>query len=112
MSHSSGRRIVLVTGGNKGIGRAVCERLLSEWTDTSVILGSRDVERGRAAAADIVAQTGCDPSRVSCLCIDTASDESVRTAALQLQDTLKNGQTEEKGEPVLLYGIVNNAGVR
>jgi hypothetical protein len=105
-------RWVLVTGGNKGIGRAVCERLLTEWTDTSVVLGSRDVARGQQAADEIVKVTRCDPSRLSVLAIDTGSDESVRQAAQRLRATLQQQQERDgKGESVKLYGIVNNAGV-
>ena len=37
---------VLVTGGNKGIGKAICARLLADHPDVYVILGSRNAERG------------------------------------------------------------------
>jgi NAD(P)-dependent dehydrogenase (short-subunit alcohol dehydrogenase family) len=110
MSH---KRFILVTGGNKGIGRAVCERLVVEWPDTFVIVGSRDRDRGEQAVQDMVRSTRCDPSRLSCLQIDTSSDDSVREAAKQLSIQLDQ-QTNEMAQqqPVRLYGVVNNAGVR
>ena len=41
-------RVALVSGGNRGIGLEVCRRLAGE--GLTVILGSRDEERGREAA--------------------------------------------------------------
>ena len=41
-------RVALVSGGNRGIGLEVCRRLAAE--GLTVILGSRDEERGRKAA--------------------------------------------------------------
>jgi NAD(P)-dependent dehydrogenase (short-subunit alcohol dehydrogenase family) len=109
MSH---KRFILVTGGNKGIGRAVCERLVVEWPDTVVIVGSRDRDRGEQAVKDMVQSTRCDPSRLSCLQIDTSSDESVREAAKQLSIQFDQQKNEMAQQPVRLYGVVNNAGVR
>ena len=39
---------ILVSGANKGIGRAICERLLANHDDVHVLLGSRDAGRGEA----------------------------------------------------------------
>lgn len=89
---------ILVTGGNKGIGKAVCEKLVRDWNDTFVFLGSRDLERGNAAVQSILQALGDNcRDRLQVLVIDTSSDSSVKEAAIQME-----------GE---LYGIVNNAGV-
>ena len=97
----SAMKRILVTGGNKGIGKAICERLLTEWpNDTYVLLGARDAARGQAAVEELVAKLGCG-DRLSMLELDTNSDESVEKAAAQVKGD---------GEP--LYGIINNAGVR
>jgi NAD(P)-dependent dehydrogenase (short-subunit alcohol dehydrogenase family) len=107
------RRFILVTGGNKGIGRAVCERLVTEWADTVVFVGSRDRGRGEQAVNDMVKSTRCDPSRLSCLQIDTSSDASVQEAAGQLSIRLNHHQQQQQPKDAArLYGIVNNAGVR
>ena len=92
---------ILVTGGNKGIGRAICERLLSQYPDTYVLLGSRNLERGQQAVQAILNDIPSSQGRVQCVTIDTASDESVKTAAAIIADQFAP-----------LYGIVNNAGVR
>ena len=95
--HSKMKR-VLVTGGNKGIGKAICQRLLQEYNDVHVLLGSRNAERGQQAVSDIQKELGQDvcKDRLELVCIDTASDESVARAA----DTID----------APLYGIVSNAG--
>jgi len=45
---------ILVTGGNKGIGLAIVKKLLKDYPDTLVLLGSRDVSRGHAAVEDVI----------------------------------------------------------
>jgi carbonyl reductase 1 len=71
---------------------------LTEWTDTFVYLGSRDVARGNDAIADIVRRVPSAANRIQLVHIDTSLDESVKTAASTLAGTS-------------LYGIINNAGV-
>lgn len=92
-------RFVLVTGGNKGIGYAICERLLAEHADTHVFLGARDAARGQAAADKLGASAA---GRVAFVQIDVGSDASVSAAA----EALKAKLGGEK-----LYGIVHNAGL-
>jgi len=102
-SSSSAVKRILVTGGNKGIGKAICERLLSEWPVTHVLLASRSLERGQQAVQDIQQALGGDATvkdRLVCIELDTSNDKSVQAAAALL------AQQPE------LYGIINNAGVR
>lgn len=88
---------VLVTGANKGIGKAVCQLLLEKHPDVHVILGSRDIGRGELALKDLKAAVpGCE-GRLEVVQIDTSSDESVKKAAEKVGGSL--------------YGIVNNAGI-
>ncbi|GKZ00385.1 hypothetical protein MPSEU_000991500 [Mayamaea pseudoterrestris] len=93
-------RKILVTGANKGIGFGVCERLLTEWKDTYVFLGSRDQQRGKEAVDSITQKYGDDVAgRIECIVLDTTSDESVKEAA----------EAMKKHSP--LYAVINNAGI-
>ena len=49
---------ILVTGGNKGIGLGIVKKLLRDFSDTYVLLGSRDVGRGEAAIKEILMEMG------------------------------------------------------
>lgn len=90
---------VLVTGANKGIGKAICQLLLEKHPDVCVLLGSRDFGRGEQAVQDLRAAVGdsaCD-GRLEVVELDTTSPESIDKAAAKV------------GAP--LYGIINNAGI-
>ena len=47
------KKLVLVTGGNKGIGKAICKGLLLQHPSIHVILGSRDLDNGQRASSEI-----------------------------------------------------------
>ena len=49
---------ILVTGGNKGIGLAIVKLLLRDFSDTFLLLGSRDVARGQAAVKELLSELG------------------------------------------------------
>jgi len=93
---------ILVTGGNKGIGLAIVTKLLQDFPDTYLILGSRDVRRGQAAVAQINELMSDSCNRLELLQLDVTSDESVKAAV----ELLKAKYEEDKP----LYGLVNNAG--
>src|SRR5262245_37885581 len=83
-------RTALVTGANRGLGLETARQLAADgWT---VILGCRDLERGRAAAAEI--------RGASARQLDIADGESI--AALR-------AALERDG--VMLDALVNNAAV-
>ncbi|RSN09380.1 retinol dehydrogenase [Nonomuraea sp. WAC 01424] len=69
--------IMVVTGGNRGIGYAVCERLAAE--GHKVLLVARDAEQGREAASRIGGDVQAVAGR-----LDTAA--SVRRLAAELRD--------------------------
>jgi len=100
---AGGGRRVLVTGGNKGIGQALCRQLVAE-KGFKVLLGSRDEARGAAAVEAILAKHPECKDNIEALPLDVASDESVNAAKERVAS--KFG-----AEPAPLYGIVNNAGV-
>jgi NAD(P)-dependent dehydrogenase (short-subunit alcohol dehydrogenase family) len=89
-------RTFLVTGGNTGIGLATAKGFAGR--GGRVYLGCRSQEKGRAAVAGIVAETGNDA--VGLLPLDLADLASVRACADAFLAL---------GEP--LHVLVNNAGV-
>ena len=90
------RRIVLVTGGASGIGRAAALRLGAE--GAHVVVADLDAAGARKVADEVVAAVG--PARAIGLGMDVASESSVRAAF---------------EEAVLAYGgldiVVSNAGI-
>ncbi len=99
---------ILVTGGNSGIGLALCKQLVAEH-GCRVFLGSRDRQRGEKAVAAVReatntverARSNFGVGSVELVVIDVASDESVEAARADLKALLSRDQ---------LYAIVNNAG--
>ena len=96
-------RAILVTGANRGIGKAIVEAILDKTSDTLVYLGSRDRKRGDDAVADIQARKSQWKDRVVMLPLDVGSDSSVDSAASIVRQNIPNN--------LAFYGIVNNAGV-
>jgi NAD(P)-dependent dehydrogenase (short-subunit alcohol dehydrogenase family) len=84
-------RVALVSGGNRGIGLEVCRQLAGR--GITVVMGSRDAEQGRAAAAEL-------PDGVVVHQLDVADPESVGRLAHSVQ--------EEFGR---LDILVNNAAI-
>lgn len=94
---------VLVTGGNKGIGRALCKQLVRDH-GFSVFLGSRDESRGEQAIKTIIQEAPECEDRLRLLPLDVSDDASVAAAAASVKS--KYGS-----DPQPLFGIVNNAGL-
>lgn len=109
---------IVVTGANKGIGRALVERLLADRPDTLIFLGSRDVDRGletrrailaldpaaagsasETASADSAATSGW-ASRLQVLHIDVCDESSIASAVAAVA-----------AHGVPLRALVNNAGI-
>merc|ERR1711892_1027853 len=96
---TTGMKRILVTGANRGIGLAIVTKLLQDFPDTHLLLGSRDVERGQEALKQV---GNAVKNRVDLVQIDVTSDESVKKAVETIKTMFGNA------EP--LYGLVNNAG--
>ncbi len=88
------KKIVLVTGANKGIGLEICRQLAAK--DFHVLLGSRDSARGREAA-EVLAKAGVE---VEPFCVDVSSADSRDAAAKSI--------SEQFGH---LDVLINNAGL-
>ncbi|MEV4546014.1 SDR family oxidoreductase [Micromonospora echinaurantiaca] len=88
------RKIALVTGANKGIGRATAEQLAA--LGMTVLIGARDPRRGEEAAAAVRA-TGGDAHPVT---LDVTDAGTVRAAARWVEERFGR-----------LDVLVNNAGI-
>jgi NAD(P)-dependent dehydrogenase (short-subunit alcohol dehydrogenase family) len=88
------RKVALVTGANKGIGRAVAQRLAE--LGMTVLVGARDPGRG-AAAADAIRAAGGDAHPVT---MDVTDPATIAAAAGAVSDRFDR-----------LDVLVNNAGV-
>merc|ERR1711910_162758 len=93
-------KVILVTGGNKGIGLAIVEALLQEVDNSIVLLGSRDAVRGQQAVDGVVSKLGKQfQPRVQPILIDVTNQESVDKAAAVVK--------RDHGK---IFGVINNAG--
>lgn len=97
-------RRVLVTGGNKGIGQAICKRILCDHPDTHVLLGSRNQARGEKAVQQILDAVPGAAGRIEAVALEVTDDASVAAAAAAVSEKYS---TEEAP----LHGLVCNAGV-
>lgn len=91
-SQFQGKR-VLVTGGNKGIGFAICKGLLAAGFD--VILAARSLDKANAAMEKLPSTAKVRP-----LVLDVTDDNSIR-----------HGVEELSGEINQLDVLINNAGI-
>lgn len=97
---------VLVTGGNQGIGYALCKQLAVEH-GCHVLLSARSAAKGKDAVSSIEAAIASSPGcggSVDFLELDTSDDASVAAAA----ETYAAKQQQQQ-QP--LGAIVNNAGI-
>ena len=90
----SSNKTALVTGGNKGIGFAICKGLLDK--GFYVFLAARDVEKGKKA----VDKLSSDSNSVQLIQLDVTDDESIKSAVENVSQ-----QTDS------LDVLVNNAGI-
>ncbi len=95
---------VLVTGANKGIGRAVVAALLDRHPDVFVYLGCRSPARGTDARNQLAARNQEHLSRTKVVELDVTSERSVCEAERGIREDCEATGTA-------LYGIVNNAGI-
>ena len=92
---------IVVTGGNAGIGKALCKQLAAEH-NCYVFMGSRSLERGQNAVKEIVAEVPACEGKIEVVQIDTCSQESIEASV---------GAVKARLGEKLLYAVVNNAGV-
>ncbi|MDP4505118.1 SDR family oxidoreductase [Nonomuraea turcica] len=94
MNEHTTQKVAMVTGANKGIGRAIAERLAA--MGMTVVIGARDPRRGQEAAAAVRAAGG-DAHAVA---LDVTDLTSVQEAARWVEERVGR-----------LDVLVNNAGI-
>jgi NAD(P)-dependent dehydrogenase (short-subunit alcohol dehydrogenase family) len=94
---SANKAVVLITGGNNGIGLAGCQLFASK-PGYTCILASRSIDKGKKAVSDIEAQGNAES--ISLLQLDIASDTSIAAAVDEVK--AKHGRLDI---------LINNAGV-
>ncbi|GHI02111.1 dehydrogenase [Streptomyces cellostaticus] len=92
--HTTHQKVALITGANKGIGRAAAGQLAA--LGMTVLIGARDPRRGEEAAAELRAAGG-DAHAVT---LDVTDPATVRAAAQQVEERFGH-----------LDVLVNNAGI-
>lgn len=88
-------KTVIVTGGSRGIGAAICKQLASEGWSVAVIYRS-----SKEKAHELVSSIKRSGGRAEAFCADVADSASVKAAVRAVESVF--------GEP---YALVNNAGV-
>lgn len=89
----SDKKTALVTGGNGGIGSAICEGLLG--SGFRVFLAARDKEKGKTAV-DKLSERG----EIELVQLDISDDESIQAAVAQISKITDS-----------LDVLINNAGI-
>ncbi|KAK3312969.1 carbonyl reductase [Apodospora peruviana] len=102
------RTIALVTGANQGIGRAVALALARDH-NYLVLVGSRSVERGEKAVAELSAQLGVGVGdKFRFLQLDLVSDESITAAIATIEKDYGHLDVLVNNAAVFLDAIVND----
>ena len=103
-------RIILVTGANRGIGRAIVQAILEKTHDTFVYLGARDLNRGEAAITELKELNPAWADRISVLEVDVSStrrliaqpplsDKKILRAQSTVSSTTLDGLPDSPLEP-------------
>jgi NAD(P)-dependent dehydrogenase (short-subunit alcohol dehydrogenase family) len=85
------QRVALVSGGNRGLGREVARRLAED--EYTVVIGSRELEQGRAAAAEL-------DGEVNACRLDVTDPETIDSCIREIEE--RYGRLDV---------LVNNAGI-
>ncbi|KAJ9619714.1 uncharacterized protein PV06_00004 [Exophiala oligosperma] len=92
--------VVLITGGNAGLGLEIARSLAKDAAPYNIIIGSRELARGAEAVARLQKEILDSHSKFSAVQIDVTSDSSIQGAVDHVNQNFGN-----------LDVLINNAGV-
>jgi NAD(P)-dependent dehydrogenase (short-subunit alcohol dehydrogenase family) len=98
-STMTSKPIILVTGGNTGIGYETVKALLQSESAFTILMGSRSLDKAADAIKQIESEVPDSKSEVVALQIDIEDDESIEKAYTEVES--KWGKVD---------ALVNNAG--
>ena len=96
------RKLALVTGGNKGIGYAICKQLIQS-QQFNVLLATRSLDNGKKALENLKKDIpDLDSSSIDLLQLDVSNPSSIKSSLDYVQNEKKLSKLDV---------LVNNAGV-
>ena len=93
-------KVVLVTGGNNGIGYETVKALLQSDEAYHLLLGSRSLEKAKLAIESLHKECPESTNTVEVVQVDLTSDESIEKAFEQVE-----------ASPGYIDVLINNAGM-
>lgn len=96
-----GSRIVLITGGNSGLGFETIKSLLRSEHRYQILLGSRVIKKGQDAIYSLLSEFSSSISSIELIQVDIEDDESILNVFTQVEE--RHGRIDI---------LVNNAGLQ
>jgi NAD(P)-dependent dehydrogenase (short-subunit alcohol dehydrogenase family) len=82
---SADKKVLLITGGNTGLGFEAVKALYKTDLAYELIIGCRTISKGEAAIDSLTKEVASSPSTLSVLQVDLESDESISKAIQQIE---------------------------
>ena len=79
--------IILVTGGNTGLGLEIVKSLCRSAQPYTILIGSRDLSKAEAAISNVKSEYPSTGSTLSAVQVDLSSDESIEAAVAHITST-------------------------